>query len=239
MKKIKLLLNEIIQILKQINRNFTKNILIHKIQLLKSNQHYRFGDVIFHFGYYWKESTKFILEHNDFKNSILRNYIEKCSDNNLGSKNSEYVKLLSDIAQVKIKEKKYTLPEDDELVIHLRLGDVVVHNWFLKKNYRNIIENYITKYNITKVTLCCAFHYGNFTEKNLWIYSDEKHQKNILLLSKVLINIMEIPNIYIDIISSKNPDDDFIYMVNSKYFVKDVGGFSNIISQVQQNLSQL
>jgi hypothetical protein len=48
-------------------------------------------------------------------------------------------------------------------------------------------------------------------------------------LSKKLNNIIKIPNIYIDFISSKNPDDDFIYMVNSKYFVNDSGGFSKLI----------
>ena len=48
-------------------------------------------------------------------------------------------------------------------------------------------------------------------------------------LSEKLNNIIKIPNIYIDFISSKNPDDDFIYMVNSKYFVNDSGGFSKLI----------
>ena len=48
---------------------------------------------------------------------------------------------------------------------------------------------------------------------------------------------MKIPNIYIDFISSKNPDDDFIYMVKSKYFIKDNGGFSDLISQLRLKLN--
>jgi hypothetical protein len=203
--------------------------LINKIKLLKSNKHYRFGDVIMHKGFYWKESTKHILENKEFEDSILRNYIEACPNKNLNNKNPEYTKLLLNIVNKKIKEKKYILPENNELVIHLRLGDVVNHDWFLQKNYKKIIESYVKKHNVVKVTFCTAFHYGNYTEKNLWIYDDDKHKKNILKLSEKLNNIIKIPNIYIDFISSKNPDDDFIYMVNSKYFVNDSGGFSKLI----------
>lgn len=211
--------------------------LINKIQLLKSNKHYRFGDVIFHKGNFWKESTKFILENDQFKNSILRNYIEKCPNNNLNDKNPEFAKLLSNIIKNKMKEKKYNLPVNNELVIHLRLGDVVVKDCFLKKNYKKIIEEYIKKYNIYKVTFCTAFHYGDYTEKNLWIYDENKHQKNISELHNKLNNLNKIPNIYFDLISSKNSDDDLIYMVNSKYFIQDEGGFSKLVSKIKNELS--
>tara|TARA_B110000971_G_C19991266_1_gene492089 strand:+ start:425 stop:1651 length:1227 start_codon:yes stop_codon:yes gene_type:complete len=203
--------------------------LINKIKLLKSNKHYRFGDVIMHSGHYWKESTKHILENKEFEDSILRHYIEACPDKNLNNTNPEYAKLLLNIVKKKIKENKYILPKNNELVIHLRLGDVVFNRRFLQKNYKKIIESYVKKHNVVKVTFCTAFHYGNYIERNLWIYDDDKHQKNISKLSKKLNSIMKIPNIYIDFISSKNPDDDFIYMVNSKYFVKDFGGFSKLI----------
>ena len=66
------------------------------------------------------------------------------------------------------------------------MGDVVFHKWFLEKNYKNIIEKYIKNYNIIKVTFCSAFHYGNYTERNLWIYDDDKHQKNIIKLTEML-----------------------------------------------------
>lgn len=211
--------------------------LINKIQLLKSNKHYRFGDVILHKGKYWKESTKFILENDQFKNSILRNYIDKCPNNNLNDTNPEFAKLLSNIIKEKMKQKKYNLPINNELVIHLRLGDVVVKDWFLKKNYKKIIEEYIKKYDIYKVTFCTAFHYGDYTEKNLWIYDENKHQKNISELYNKLNNLNKIPNIYFDLISSKNSDDDLIYMVNSKYFIQDEGGFSKLVSKIKNELS--
>lgn len=211
---------------------FHPSILINKIKLLKFNKHYRFGDIVFHKGIYWKESTKYILENKELENSILRNYIEACPDKNLNNINPKYDNLIFNIVKKKIREKKYILPVNNELVIHLRLGDVVCNENFLKKDYKEIIESYVEKYNISKVTFCTAFHYGNYTEKNRWMYDDDKHQKNILKLTEKLNSIMKIPNIYVNFISSNNPDDDFMYMVNAKYFVEDFGRFSKLISDV-------
>ena len=70
----------------------------------------------------------------------------------------------------------------------------------------------------------------------MWIYDDDKHKKNISKLSEKLNSIRKIPNIYIDFISSNNPDDDFIYMVSSKYFVTVHGGFSKLITDVRKQL---
>ena len=39
-------------------------------------------------------------------------------------------------------------------------------------------------------------------------------------------------NNIIPILRNTNPDDDFIFMSQSKYFVRSGGGFSNIISEL-------
>lgn len=206
--------------------------LINKIQLIKFNKHYRFGDVVWHRGYYWDKSNKYILENDDLKDSILRRYIEKCPDKNFSKKNPNYIELLSNEIDIKVKENNYILPKDNDLVIHLRLGDLAVCTKILKNDYKLIIENYIKKYNIKKVIFCTAFHYANFTEKNLWIYNDKTHQINISKLTEMLNNIVKIPNIYFDIQSSKNPDDDLIFMTKAKFFVSDFGGFSKLVAEI-------
>ena len=115
--------------------------LISKIVLLKEHnskdtkRHYRFSDVINHQGYYWRESIEFILNQDHLKNTVLRNYIERCPDKNLTQVNRDKFKLLYDIIQTKITEENYLLPQDDELVIHLRTGDVVELGWYLQKDY--------------------------------------------------------------------------------------------------------
>ena len=209
--------------------------LINKIQLLKKNEHYRIGDVIFHNGDRWEESNREILENDYYKGTILREYIDRCPDNNFGDMNPNYKKLISDIINEKINNKGYILPLKKELVIHLRLGDVAnsKNGYFLNKNYKKKIEGYKKYYKITKVTFCTAFHYGNYIEKNLWIYNDDTHRKNISGLTKLLNSLKEIPDIFIDFKSSKNPDDDFIYMIKSNFFIRDQGGFSTIIQELR------
>ena len=211
--------------------------LINKIVLLKEHnsvkRHYRFADVINHTGYYWEESTKFILNENYYTNSILRIYIESCIDNNLIQINPNKLKLLNDIIKKKITTEHYILPTNDELVIHLRTGDVVEWDWFLKKDYITIIQQYIDNYNIKKVTFCTAFHYGNNITQGLWIYNHEKHNINITKLNILFTSILNyFKNIQIDVKSSTNIDEDFVYMVMSKYFVKDNGGFSQLIEDI-------
>ena len=149
-----------------------------------------------------------------------------------------YLQCLKSIINQKINNGSYELPLISELVIHLRLGDVVVKNWFLNKNYINIIKQYINNNNISKVTFCTAFHYGNNVTQKLWIYSDKKHNKNINKLNIVFSNVLKHFNIVIDVRSSADIDSDFIYMIKAKYFVKDEGGFSKLTEELNNYMNK-
>ena len=216
------------------------SILINKIVLLKEHnsadtkRHYRFSDVINHFGNYWKESTEFILKQKHLNGTILRTYIERCSDNNLIQVNPNKIRLLYEIIQEKIINNNYDLPEPDELVIHMRTGDVVECDWFLEKDYVKIIQNRIDRNNnIKKVTFCTAFHYGNNVTQGLWIYTDAKNDENIKKLTDIFTRVLaHFKHLQFDIKSSTNIDSDFVYMSMANHFVKDNGGFSNLIEKI-------
>lgn len=211
----------------------TPTILSNKIVLLKTNEHYRFGDVIFHKGYRWKESNKFILNNKEFEGTILREYIERSPFNNYNTVNGNYLPLLKSIINNRIKNGKYELPGNKELVMHLRLGDIVnCKQKFLRKQYIKIINNHIQKNKINKLTICCAFHYGNYLERNLWIFDKNKHLLNIKRVTELFRKILNIPNIIIDVRSSENIDLDLIYMSKAKFFQMDTGGFSMIINSL-------
>lgn len=216
------------------NDTITPKYLINKIVMLKKDnssdgrRHYRVSDIVHQLGLYWKESIEFILNQDLYKGSILREYIESCHYNNLREKNMIYLSVLTKIINEKIKEG-FELPRNDELVIHLRLGDACEFKWFLQKDYCKIIKEYIDKFNIKKVTFCTAFHYGNYTKENMFIYTNKKHQLNILKLTELFIKIIKSFNIIIDIKSSINVDEDIIYMVKARYLVEDNRGFSKLI----------
>tara|TARA_B100000886_G_scaffold104946_1_gene69957 strand:+ start:5345 stop:6115 length:771 start_codon:yes stop_codon:yes gene_type:complete len=209
---------------------FTLN-LINKIKIMKNNKHYRYGDVIFNKGFYWKDSIDFILEN--MPDSILGKYLQNKRNIYERESNDIICEKFNNVIKEHIKKNYIILPKDNELVIHLRVGDVVVKDWFLEKNYQYIIKNYINKYGINKCTFCTAFHYGNYIERNLWIYSDESHEKNKTKLYNLFKELTEQFKISFDVKSSPNIDDDFIYMLKAKHFVSDKGGFSTLIKNIR------
>ena len=121
--------------------------LIQQIPILKSNQHYRVGDIINRHGLGRSENSRVHILHNkEFKGSILRDYLNEISTDEFKkiplsetqsckkflpftgkfidhSKERDH-KLLAGI--VKKQSNQYLLPVATELCIHLRAGDVLV-----------------------------------------------------------------------------------------------------------------
>tara|TARA_A100001015_G_scaffold267094_1_gene316849 strand:+ start:1799 stop:2518 length:720 start_codon:yes stop_codon:yes gene_type:complete len=205
--------------------------LIKKIKIMKNNKHYRFGDVIFNRGYYWKDSIDYIIEN--MPDTILGKYLH--SKKNIYKLESNHLicEKFNNVINEHINKNKIILPKEYELVIHLRAGDVVDINWFLQKDYHHIIRSYINKYNINKCTFCTAFHYGNYIERNLWIYSNENLERNKSKLHNLFEKLTNEFNILFDVKSSLNIDDDFIYMLKADHFVSDKGGFSILIKNIR------
>lgn len=209
--------------------------LIKKVKIFKNNSNYRFNDIINHKGLEHRKSyTREILNDKKYNNTILQEYVKRCPENNLGKRTyKNYKKLTYTVMNEYIEKNNIELPSNDELVIHLRLGDVIEHKKrgeLLKKDFVYIINNYINKYNIKKCTFVTAFNYHGKDPKYNWEYTENKQNKNVLLLKNFLLNLCEKVNIEIDVKSSVNIDEDFIYMMKAKYFEYDIEqGFSKFI----------
>lgn len=199
--------------------------LVNKIKVLKTNEDYRYGDTILHRGFIWERSIDNILLKDDYKDTILRTYLEKVK------KGPCNLALLNRV--VREHQSRFPKPDTDTLVIHVRAGDVCVHDWFMSKDYVTVIASYLqSNPNIKHVSFVIAFNYGNFTERNLWIYDDDKHQKNVTTFKHILIQCMQkYPNLNFNVISNDVIDADFVYMIYAKHFVPDHGGFSYLIQQ--------
>lgn len=207
--------------------------LTNKIVLLKEEnsikRHYRFGDVVMHKGHYWRESTEFVLAQDHLKDTVLREYLERCPDRNRIQINPHRLRLLYSILQ----RKGYPRPAPDELVIHLRAGDVVQTKWFLQKNYVQIIQQFVDNCRINKVTFCTAFHYGNNITQNKFLFTPEKHRVNIQKMTELFNRVLRrFPHLQVDVKSSTDIDEDFAYMVMATHFVQDEGGFSKLIKEL-------
>lgn len=149
----------------------------------------------------------------------------------------------------------------DYLVIHLRTGDVIDNTSysvddFLKyklkstkyKNYvqtinyyKNIIEqiktyNYNkkmkhlylgnTNQNINKVLIITGFH------------TDGNYDKSLKYIKKI-ISLFKSNNFSVENRINYDPDEDFLIMCNSNYFVPSGGGFSRLIKEILVNRGKI
>lgn len=204
--------------------------LINKLVVIKSNPYYRIGDIFYDIEkrHYKETDKKAILEKNEFNNTILKEYL-------LQNKKKRDYKLLLNIINKKLEDSNYKIPDKNTLVIHLRAGDTVVLDWFLKKDHEGIIRKTLKQnLNINKVVFVCCLQYGDYKKKNKWEFSEEKNnlnkQKIRNLLKKLLISF---PSLKFDIVSNKEIDKDIIYMVKSKYFIEDKGNISKLIKELR------
>jgi hypothetical protein len=208
--------------------------LINNIKILKHNSDYRISDVIYKSGERWEHSGNMILKNEKYNETILQDYLKI-----IGIYDNFNLNILLEIIKKYNSNNNLPIPQDNEIVIHLRLGDVVVHNWFLSKNYIELINNILkNNNNINKITFVTCFSYQEWSPEQLylrknaplWEYTEEKQNKNIEQITILFNNIISLlPNIEINIYSNYNIDYDMCYCVLSKHFIYDNGGFSNLL----------
>jgi hypothetical protein len=219
------------------------NNLVNKILIIQQND-YRLGDIIFKKGQRWLYSGNQILTNEKYNGSILKSYLEQN-----GLRNEINLNKFLDITEEYNKTKNLSTPNDNELVLHLRLGDYVEFIGILNKPYIRLIREYIkNNNNINKLTIVTAFSYGTWTKESLhlkrkgtpmWICTQEIQNINIqkmkVLIKKIYNNF---PNLIVDIVSNSDIDKDICYCVNSKYFINDNGGFSLLMKKLNNLKNQ-
>ena len=179
-----------------------------------------------------------------FPDSIAVEYMDKARY--IESNYSLLIEILDN--RTKLFMDKDILNELDEtLVVHLRTGDVIENTPYtpyqiltsnfpiftkeiskrLNKYVRDLMWyewkiKQISKFkNLKKALIITGFHKGTEFERSI---------KYIALITK----LFEFNGFNISLRINKNPDNDFIIMCNSKYFLKSGGGFSNVIYRIVQ-----
>lgn len=228
--------------------------LVGKIKVITGNSDYRVKDVIDKTGKRWEHSARQIKRDSEYKNSILRKYLViydrykllSSTDQREHFKNSR--SLLLRLIQEYVTSQKIPLPHRNELVVHLRMGDVVGRSFAKNKEIANKIVAYIDKYSIIqKVTLLTCFAYQDWSQESKkeyllkhpsstipdWGWTPWKHSRNIDCF-KILENDIRVklPDVEIDVVSSDNIDDDMCYAVMADHFISSLGGFTELLDQV-------
>ena len=209
---------------------------IKKIHILKYNSDYAIGDIIFKKGNRWKYRIQKVKNDTKYKNTILHEYL------NTNKKSTpNYTLLLKCIQNYNLKNN-LPIPTNKEIVLHLRMGDAVMLDWYLNKNYIDKLKRIIENNTIEKVTIVTCFSYGAWSKECIhlkqdapdWGYTVNKQQKNELLFSKLLYNILKEINIPIHIYSNEDIDKDICYCVLAKFYIKDYGGFDDLTEKLNK-----
>ena len=186
---------------------------------------YRLGDII----------CGFMNSHFAPNNSIGKEY--KNSTNQI----NDY-KTLNQI----IKERSKNMinkPGDNDLVIHIRLGDVIENSCYTVNDYWTSVENLN---NIgPDISPHIIYIKNKYYYKNLELNIKNLNIKNIILVTffhrsktfnKSIEYLENIKNIFkeYNIIEriNKDIDEDFIFCSLSKYFIGSGGGFSHVIGNL-------
>ena len=242
------------------NKIIYKN-LHNVIIVLKSNETYRFGDVInnnLHL------INSIIQSPSNYKGSLLYEYILRLKSENLlrfCKKKKKFTILKSSnmkmryqsLARSCIKFKRKEIPSHDSLVVHVRTGDIIgnkTHTYYMEAvEVYNLINNYIKnnqKANIQRIELVTALHYGvahegithyrtNLNKKeHPFAYTSESERLNHVYIQEI-VNNCKLPVL---IKSEENIDNSFMFMVYAKHFINTKGQFSRCLRNVNSIIKE-
>ena len=207
-----------------------------KIKILKNNSVYRFSDLFYKKGIRWQEDRDTILTNSQYDNTILKNYLQTHKEEN-------DIRLLKKIVRDKSVNESLETPQKDELVVHLRLGDIM-DNYNNDQGFRHFNNNISHYYNIykllkpssqnqkfSKVTVVTAMHFGANDKNGLYFFSENARLKSIEIADMVTKMLKQCYNIEPTILSNEDFDLDFNYMVHANRFIKGLSQVSDLIQK--------
>ena len=201
---------------------------------MKKKLIYRLGDVV-RTQYFHMDTS--LYTDGEYKNTIAGKYMQSTTEKN----NFE---LLNEIVHDFEKKLKMTKPNANEWVVHIRLGDVLEKSKHsVEEHFMNYIRSdgigipesfyirpkifflnkikKIAEFGIKKVVICTKFH-----------KAERSHEKSSDYINK-LVELLEKHNFDVKLrIGKYSPDEDFIFLANSKYFTYTGGGYSTFASKL-------
>ena len=203
---------------------------------------YRLGDVIKNL---YDSVDKYHLQQ--YPNSIAASYLKRV--NMVKPSNVSNLKHLDKKIKLQIIEKivedmlkkksDFLLPTPKDLVIHVRIGDVIEE---ARCKFDHILKGdclFSNKLNYIKPlsyyeNICKYLKNENISIDNSYIVAGTHFKLSLDVSCRYLNaikNIFEKNNFITQLRINNHPDDDFVFMTKAKYFVTSGGGFSRYIGE--------
>ena len=203
---------------------------------------YRLGDM-FKSWIFRSRGDGWDLHRRQFANSIAVEYMKRINDPFNGSAGDGDYDTMTQIVNERIDRDKTLqskLPDNCTLVIHLRTGDVIDKNdipirEFLSFNNAGNPANNGRSY--TRGLPFYAEIWDQVQNEHIQIerimvitgwHLKMYHFRSIAYINEVIKYLEQMVD-RVDIRVNENPDEDFLIMTSSKWFVKSGGGFSRMI----------
>ena len=224
------------------------NNLFDQIKILKSNRHYRLGDLIFCSGYRWEYDRGIILNDNKYQNSFLRTYLES---NQCGqeidaqslvwaiSKHSQNIKTNNKTLYINIRLGDSVMEATGKLRDEKAYGKLLGLFIFYPENLIKQIHLQLQQYpEITEIQFVTALHFGDNDRQNWWKFSEQAVQDNRRRLEPVFEFIKDRFQRPISILPSSDNqiahiDNDFLTLCNANHIIIDKSNFGELILKVR------
>ena len=221
--------------------------LFDQLEVMKSNRHYRLGDLIFCKGKRWEYDRDQILNNSEFQDTFLRRYLQ--SKNPSKKIDENCLKKCAHLFREKVQTTDHTL------YINFRLGDVVLDHLgniggekcygrlldlFLYnpgKLYSNI-KQILSNQKINNIKIVSALHFGDNDQHGWWQFSEDAVAENKILFDNTCKNIQDLFDLPISIEASEvknisHIDKDFAILFSAQHVLLDSGGFGDCVNLIR------
>lgn len=209
-------------------KEYTHDILKSFVVLLKDNFIYRVSDslklAVTH------KINQEILKNKDYKGTILNRILTKRKSKSLDDE------MIYSSLQEYVKEHEIELFDETVLVIHLRMGDIVVRTSNKFKILTNEIKSYLSNHcSITKIVLVTALHYGQPMKENKFYtagkfsYNDKSYRHNINVLLEFIKQMERKVRI-----QSSSIDVDLCKLAFCQHLITTEGGFGELVKKMNE-----
>ena len=217
--------------MREIASEFSFPDLQKKVKILRGNSNYRIGDIVNKKGISWRYAAKQILDNPlEFNETILFKYL---SENGIdGPRNlSLYYDILMDTGD----KKKWLQPKSQDLVMHVRLGDVLdPKNPIGPEKIFTYYGRFFARFNnktlkAAGLVVCTALHYCDYG--GLYDYGVISEVNSRQLLSNIFYEA-KARSLEVSVYSNENIDMDFYYLCKAKSLVLSISDYSALAAEM-------
>ena len=170
------------------------------------------------------------MENKNYEGTILKRILTKRKSTSLDDE------MIYSTLQEYVTDHDIELFDETNLVVHLRLGDIIGRTLNKLKILINEISSHINKHNkITKIVLVTALHYGQPTKHNKFYsagrysYNDKSYTHNI----NVLLDFIKQMERKVQIQSS-SIDVDLCKLSFCQHLITTKGGFGKLVKKINE-----